>query len=115
MAEERQSTMVPGPSDVSRQDVSRRAFLSLSTAAVAGTTAFAAATQAAGQAAVVAPAGDAARKGPDRPLRVAALNSIFRFRSHAYHIVGRLVHGYPVDGFHHQPNVQVVRMFNDQY
>lgn len=47
-------------------------------------------------------------------LRVAALNSIFRFRSHAYHIVGRLVHGYRKDGFHHQPPFQVVRMYDDQ-
>lgn len=50
----------------------------------------------------------------DKPLRVAAINSIFRLRSHAYHILGRLVHGFPVDGFHHQPNVEVVRMLNDQ-
>lgn len=57
-----------------------------------------------------APAGDRRR-----PLRVAAINSIFRFRSHSYHIVGRLVHGYKKDGFHHQPPFQVVRMFNDQY
>lgn len=49
-----------------------------------------------------------------RKLRVAAINSIFRLRSHAYHIVGRLVHGFQKDGFHHQPDVQVVRMFNDQ-
>jgi hypothetical protein len=49
-----------------------------------------------------------------KPLRVAAINSIFRLRSHAYHIVGRLVHGFQKDGFHHQPYVQVVRMFNDQ-
>lgn len=51
---------------------------------------------------------------PPPKLRVAAINSIFRLRSHAYHIVGRLVHGFQKDGFHHQPNVQVVRMFNDQ-
>lgn len=47
-------------------------------------------------------------------LRIAAINSIFRFRSHAYHIVGRMVHGYRKDGFHHQPPFQLVRMFNDQ-
>ena len=50
---------------------------------------------------------------PSRPLRVAAINSIFRLRSHAYHIVGRMVHGYTWNGFHHQPALQVVRMFND--
>src|SRR5262245_2019151 len=51
---------------------------------------------------------------PRKPLRLAAINSIFRLRSHAYHIVGRMVYGFQKDGLHHQPNVQVVRMFNDQ-
>jgi hypothetical protein len=51
---------------------------------------------------------------PQRKLRVAAINSVFRFRSHAYHIVGRFVHGYRKDGFHHQPPFQVVRMYDDQ-
>jgi hypothetical protein len=51
---------------------------------------------------------------PRKTLRLAAINSIFRLRSHAYHIVGRMVHGFQKDGFHHQPQVQVVRMFNDQ-
>lgn len=52
-------------------------------------------------------------EAPHRP-RIAAVNSIFRFRSHAYHIVGRLVHGFQKDGFHHQPAVDVVRMYNHQ-
>ena len=51
---------------------------------------------------------------PKRPRRLAAINSIYRFRSHAYHIVNRVVFGYPVDGFHHQPPFQIVRMYNDQ-
>jgi hypothetical protein len=46
--------------------------------------------------------------------RVAAVNSIFRLRSHAYHIVGRMVFGFQKDGLHHQPNLQVVRMYDDQ-
>ena len=94
-------------------DVSRRRFLTMSSAAVAGSAAVAAGadeTLAQQQPAVWV----ASDRGPGRPLRVAAINSIFRLRSHAYHIVGRLVHGYPVDGFHHQPDVQVVRMMNDQ-
>src|SRR5262245_30641910 len=49
-----------------------------------------------------------------RKLRVAAINSIFRLRSHAYHIVGRMVYGFQKDGVHHQPDLQVVRMYNDQ-
>jgi len=51
---------------------------------------------------------------PAKKLRVAAINSIFRLRSHAYHIVGRMVIGFQKDGVHHQPNLQVVRMMNDQ-
>jgi len=49
-----------------------------------------------------------------RKLRVAAINSIFRLRSHAYHILGRMVYGLQKDGVHHQPNLQIVRMYNDQ-
>src|ERR1044071_4517289 len=49
-----------------------------------------------------------------RKLRVAAVNSIFRLRSHAYHIVGRMVFGFQKDGVAHQPNLQVVRMYDDQ-
>jgi hypothetical protein len=55
-----------------------------------------------------------ASASPRRKLKVAAINSIFRLRSHAYHIVGRMVHGFQKDGVHHQPNLQVVRMFNHQ-
>src|SRR3954471_10685120 len=51
---------------------------------------------------------------PPRKLRVAAVNSIFRLRSHAYHIVGRMVFGFQKDGLYHQPNLQVVRMYDDQ-
>ncbi|MFN0021552.1 MAG: hypothetical protein ACKVP0_25145 [Pirellulaceae bacterium] len=57
---------------------------------------------------------DEPKSAPGKKLRVAAVNSIFRLRSHAYHIVGRFVHGYRKDGFHHQPPFEVVRMFDDQ-
>ena len=46
--------------------------------------------------------------------RVASINSIYRLRSHAYHIAGRFVYGYTHNGFHHQPPFQLVRMYNDQ-
>jgi hypothetical protein len=55
-------------------------------------------------------AADAPRKLP----RVAAINSIYRLRSHAYHIAGRLIHGYTINGLPHQPPFQLVRMFNHQ-
>jgi hypothetical protein len=84
--------------------ISRRLFLG--SAAAAATTDWGAT--------MAAPPAVPAPAEPRRKLRVAAINSIFRLRSHAYHIVGRLVHGFQKDGFHHQPQVQVVRMFNDQ-
>ena len=46
--------------------------------------------------------------------RVAAINSIYRLRSHAYHIAGRFIHGYTRNGFHHQPPFELVRMWNHQ-
>ena len=49
-----------------------------------------------------------------RPLRVAAINSIYRLRSHAYHLCGRVIHGYQRNGFHHQPRLKLTRMYNDQ-
>lgn len=96
-----------------KPDVSRRRFLTMSSAAVAGSAALGAA---ANETLASQPAAAASVTQPpsQKRLRIAAINSIFRLRSHAYHIVGRLVHGFPVDGFHHQPNVQVVRMMNDQ-
>jgi hypothetical protein len=50
---------------------------------------------------------------PNLP-RVAAINSIYRLRSHAYHIAGRFIHGYTINGLHHQPPFRLVRMFNHQ-
>lgn len=55
-------------------------------------------------------AGEAKPKLP----RVAAINSIYRLRSHAYHIAGRFIHGYTINGLHHQPPFQLVRMFDHQ-
>jgi hypothetical protein len=46
--------------------------------------------------------------------RVAAISSIYRLRSHAYHIAGRFIYGYSREGVHHQPPFKLVRMFNDQ-
>lgn len=51
---------------------------------------------------------------PKRKPRVAAINSVYRLRSHAYHIAGRFIHGYTRNGFHHQPPFELVRMWNHQ-
>lgn len=56
---------------------------------------------------------DAAKPARRLP-RVAAINSIYRLRSHAYHIAGRFIHGYTWQGKHHQPPFQLVRMFDHQ-
>lgn len=55
-----------------------------------------------------------ATKGSVRKPRVAAINSIYRLRSHAYHIAGRFIYGYTRNGFHHQPPFELVRMWNHQ-
>ncbi|HEV3024696.1 MAG TPA: hypothetical protein VGX76_19605, partial [Pirellulales bacterium] len=47
--------------------------------------------------------------------RVAAINSVYRYKSHAYHIAGRFIHGYQREGVHHQPPFHLARMYNDQY
>jgi hypothetical protein len=51
---------------------------------------------------------------PAKLPRVAAINSIYRLRSHAYHIAGRFIYGYTINGEHHQPAFELVRMFNHQ-
>ncbi|WP_373649566.1 hypothetical protein [Schlesneria sp. DSM 10557] len=58
--------------------------------------------------------GSPAEAGLKRKPRVAAINSVYRLRSHAYHIAGRFIHGYTRNGFHHQPPFELVRMWNHQ-
>ncbi|MBL8866730.1 MAG: hypothetical protein JNK93_14315 [Planctomycetia bacterium] len=57
---------------------------------------------------------DASAAAPG-PKRVASINSVYYKLSHSYHIAGRLMFGYTVNGKPHKPNVRVARMFNDQY
>lgn len=83
--------------------VSRRQFLGASSAALASGVLLAAEDPA-------VPKSNAAGRRP----RVAAINSIYRLRSHAYHIAGRFIHGYTRNGFHHQPPFDLVRMWNHQ-
>jgi hypothetical protein len=46
--------------------------------------------------------------------RIASINSVYRYLSHAYHIDRRFLDGYDRNGFHHQPRQRVVRMMNHQ-
>ena len=89
--------------------LSRRDFLAASSLGLAGVSAMSLAPNAVAQEQAVR-AGGAAGKKP----RVAAINSIYRLRSHAYHIAGRFIHGYTRNGFHHQPPFELVRMWNHQ-
>ena len=89
--------------------LSRRDFLAASSLGLAGVGATRLAPNAVAQEQAVG-AGVAAGKRP----RVAAINSIYRLRSHAYHIAGRFIHGYTRNGFHHQPPFELVRMWNHQ-
>jgi hypothetical protein len=52
---------------------------------------------------------------PVRAKRIASINTVYHLRSHAYHIAGRFLYGYPIQGVHHQPEGKIVRMFNDQF
>jgi hypothetical protein len=52
---------------------------------------------------------------PPKRKRLAGVNSVYFKLSHAYHILGRLLYGYTVKGKHHQPEFDLVRMYNDQY
>jgi hypothetical protein len=81
--------------------LSRRDFLGASSALMLGHQAFAAEVS-------------EKKKTPFARPRVAAINSIYRLRSHAYHIAGRFIHGYTRNGFHHQPPFDLVRMWNHQ-
>lgn len=88
--------------------VSRRNFLAAASASMVVGAA------AAAQESAQTVASKTRQRSDDKPLRVAAVNSVYRLRSHAYHICGRLIHGYTRNGFHHQPALQLVRMYNDQ-
>lgn len=59
--------------------------------------------------------GEAAEPAVKPMPRVAGINSVYWFKSHAYHIEGRILDGYTREGVHHQPQLKLVRMFNDQY
>lgn len=48
------------------------------------------------------------------PKRLAVVATVYHLRSHAYHIAGRFLHGYTLEGFHHQPPFKVVRMYVEQ-
>lgn len=50
----------------------------------------------------------------DKPKRLAVITTLWNYRSHAWHMAERFLHGYPRDGSWHQPPFQVVSAYIDQ-
>lgn len=76
-----------------KTEISRRTFL-----ASAGAAALAGATSA---------------QAPSRK-KLAVITNIWTDRSHAWHMAERFLHGYPIGGSWHQPQLQVVSAYVDQ-
>src|SRR5258707_7735586 len=99
--------MIPTP-----DELSRRTFMQSSAAGLALTQ-----TQSA------QPPAEAPRPGvrsqpparQDKPRRrIAVVTTAYHYLSHAYHICGRLLHGYLRDGRVHHPDYAIAVMFVDQ-
>ena len=83
---------------LSRARISRRTFLAAGAALGAGS------LSGPGLLTVARAADPPAARAATAPRpRIAAINSIYRMRSHAFHIAGRFIDGYTREGFHHQP------------
>jgi hypothetical protein len=52
---------------------------------------------------------------PARRKRMAVLTTEWRDRSHAWHMAERFLHGYPVQGRWHRPDIDVVSAYVDQF
>jgi hypothetical protein len=51
----------------------------------------------------------------ERRLRLAVLTTEWRYHSHAWHMAERFLAGYPTGGRWHQPRLQVVSAYVDQF
>ena len=51
---------------------------------------------------------------PDSPLRIAVITTVYKYLSHAQHIVDRFLIGYPLHGQWHKPDMKVVSLYVDQ-
>src|SRR6478736_10558158 len=48
------------------------------------------------------------------PKRLAVITTLWNYRSHAWHMAERFLHGYPKEGKWHRPPLQVVSAYVDQ-
>ncbi len=56
-----------------------------------------------------------ATRQPNRPLRIAAVTTVYHYLSHAYHIVGRFLDGFEIPGQGlYKPGVEVAGLFIEQ-
>ena len=46
--------------------------------------------------------------------RIAVVTTVYRYLSHAQHLVDRFLVGYPRDGAWHRPDMKVVSLYVDQ-
>ena len=56
----------------------------------------------------------AARAQQSPPKRLAVITTLWNYRSHAWHMAERFLHGYPREGKWHRPPFQVVSAYVDQ-
>lgn len=56
----------------------------------------------------------AAESKPHTRKRLAVVTNVWTYRSHAWHMAERFLHGYPVGGKWHRPAVEVVAAYVDQ-
>jgi hypothetical protein len=56
----------------------------------------------------------AAQQQPAGPKRLAVVTTLWNYRSHAWHMAERFLHGYPLEGRWHRPDIQVVSAYVDQ-
>jgi hypothetical protein len=70
---------------------------------------------AAGAVAMAGPRGMLAAEEPAGPKKkLAVVTNIWNYRSHAWHMAERFLHGYPINGKWHRPPVEVVSAYVDQ-
>jgi hypothetical protein len=54
------------------------------------------------------------RAQPSAPKRLAVVTTLWNYRSHAWHMAERFLHGYPREGKWHRPPLKVVSAYVDQ-
>ena len=53
--------------------------------------------------------------GENTPKKLAVVTNVWTYRSHAWHMAERFLHGYPTKGKWHKPPIEVVSAYVDQF